>query len=168
MHNCSTKSLLKMREYGFTTFSGIPNITYRGFKDGKPVLDFTAADAQMQQAKALGFLAVNSYGAGISGINAYYRDVDRAKEAGFTGADYYSQFIKAVYSAVQQHAVEQGWLPVYWNLGDEPMGDDLTHAITNADGLSPGLSAGTALLHRRHQLRRQIGQRSPFRLRQIA
>ena len=36
------KSLRKMREYGFTACSGIPSIAYRGFKDGKPVLDFTA------------------------------------------------------------------------------------------------------------------------------
>ena len=39
------------------------------------------------------------------------------KAAGFTD---YSPFIKAVFGAVQQHADEQHWLPVYWNLGDEP------------------------------------------------
>ena len=72
------RSLRKMREYGFTTCSGIPSIAYRGFQDGKPVLDFTAADAQMKLAKDLGFLAVVSYGGGVSGFNAYYQD---------TGAD---------------------------------------------------------------------------------
>ena len=34
------KSLRKMREYGFTAFSGLPSIPYNGFKSGKPVLDF--------------------------------------------------------------------------------------------------------------------------------
>jgi hypothetical protein len=53
-------SLHKMREYGFTTFSGVPTIHYRGFKDGQPLLDFGQADSQMQLAKQLGFLAVSS------------------------------------------------------------------------------------------------------------
>ena len=46
-----SSSLRKIREYGFTTCSGIPSIAYRGFKDGKPVLDFTAADAQMKHGQ---------------------------------------------------------------------------------------------------------------------
>jgi hypothetical protein len=44
----------------------------------------------------------------------------------------YSEFVKMVYAAIQQHAQEKGWLPVYWNLGDEPSGDDLKNAIANA------------------------------------
>jgi hypothetical protein len=51
------------------------------------------------------------------------------KEAGFTD---YSAFIKAIYSAIDRHAREQDWLPVYWNLGDEPSGDGLTESIENA------------------------------------
>ncbi len=66
-----------MREYGFTTCSGFPHIAYRGFKDGKPVLDFTAADAEMKLAKELGFLAVITYGGGVSGFDAYYQDTAR-------------------------------------------------------------------------------------------
>jgi hypothetical protein len=77
------KSLRKMREYGFTAFSGVPTIAYRGFADGRPVLDFTAADAQMALAKELGFLAVVTYGSGVSGINAYYQDTAAMTKAGF-------------------------------------------------------------------------------------
>jgi hypothetical protein len=58
------RSLRKMREYGFTTCSGIPSITYRGFQNGKPLLDFAVADAHMKLANDLGFLAVVSYGCG--------------------------------------------------------------------------------------------------------
>ncbi len=125
----SLKSLKKLREYGFTTFSGIPSVYYRGFKLGRPVLDFTAADPAMKQAKELGFLAVVAYGSGLIGLNSYYQDTEAMKAAGFTD---YSAFIKAIYSAVQQHARAQDWLPVYWNLGDEPMGDDLLRSVQNA------------------------------------
>jgi hypothetical protein len=49
------------------------------------------------------------------------------KAAGF--ADY-SDFIKAVFSAVQKHADENNWLPVYFVLGDEPAGKEDTEAAT--------------------------------------
>ncbi|MGA2033717.1 MAG: hypothetical protein ABSG68_15800 [Thermoguttaceae bacterium] len=123
------KSLRKMREYGFTVCSGFPNIAYRGFQHGEPVLDFTVADVQMKRAKDLGFLAAISYGGGISGFDAYYQDPGAMKEAGFSD---YAAFIKAVYGAVQKHADAQGWIPVYYNLGDEPIGDDLVRSAENA------------------------------------
>ncbi len=50
------KSLQKMRDYGFTACSGLASIVYRGFDRGKPVLDFSQADAQMNLVKELGFL----------------------------------------------------------------------------------------------------------------
>ena len=71
------KSLRKLREYGFTAFSGLPSITYKGFKNGKPVLDFRTADPQMKYVKDLGFLAVVTYGGGVSGLNAYFQDRPR-------------------------------------------------------------------------------------------
>ena len=123
------KSLLMLRAHGFTMFTGVPYVTYQGFKDGKPVLDFSAADRQMADARSYGFRAVDSYGAGVMGIDAYHRDLGKMKEAGFTD---YSAFVKAIYSAIDRHAQEKEWLPVYWNLGDEPAGDDLKASIENA------------------------------------
>jgi hypothetical protein len=124
------QSLRKMREYGFTTFSGAPTIAYRGFHGGKPVLEYTTADAQMKTAKDLGFSAVVSYGAGVSGLNAYYQDTAQMTAAGFKD---YAEFVKAIYTAIQEHADKQGWIPVYYNLGDEPIGDDLTRSAENAE-----------------------------------
>jgi hypothetical protein len=123
------KSLRLLRARGFTMFTGVPNVAYQGFVNGKPVLDFRFADRQMQEAKDLGFLAVNSYGGGVNGFDGYYQDTAKMRAAGFKD---YSEFIKVVYTAVQQHAQEKGWLPVYWNLGDEPSGDDLKRSIANA------------------------------------
>ncbi len=132
-------SLKKMREYGFTTFSGGPRVDYKGFQGGKPLLDFTGADALMRVAKELGFLAVNSYGAGVAGINAYERDIAKMNEAGFQD---YAEFLKAVYTEVQRHADEADWLPVYWNLGDEPLGDALVQSAENAEAYRQAFSNG--------------------------
>jgi len=108
----------------------MPSIPFRGFDQGKPVLDFTTADRQMKLAKDLGFLAVTSYGAGVSGFNAYNQDPSAMTAAGFQD---YSAFVKAVYSAVQNHADASGWIPVYYNLADEPLGDDTVRAAENAE-----------------------------------
>ena len=132
-------SLRKLREYGFTACSGIPTVRYQGFKDGQPMLDFATADTQMRLAKDLGFLAVCSYGSGVTGLNAYYQDTDPMKAAGFSD---YSAFIKAIYSAIQRHAVQEAWIPVFWNLADEPLGDDLKRACQNAEAYRKAFPKG--------------------------
>ncbi|MCX7045932.1 MAG: hypothetical protein NTX50_10670 [Candidatus Sumerlaeota bacterium] len=135
----SVKSLRKMREYGFTTFSGAPSITYKGFKNDKPELDYGASDATMQLAKDLGFLAVVSYGGGVHGFNAYYQDKAAMTAAGFKD---YPGFIRAVYSEIQKHADEKGWRPVYYNIGDEPIGDDLIRSAENAEAYKTAFPQG--------------------------
>ena len=135
------KSLKRMREYGFTTFSGsMPQIAYKGFKDGKPVLDFGDSDKWMKVAKELGFLAVLGYGSGVSGLlgerGGYTQDTGLMNAAGFKD---YSEFIKAIYTEVQRHADENGWLPVYYNLGDENPGDD---TVKNAEAYRKAFPKG--------------------------
>ena len=133
------RSLRSLRAHGFTMFSGIPHVLYRGFANGQPVLDFSAADDEMRSAKEHGFLAVDSYGAGVIGLDAYRQDALKMIEAGFTG---YSEFIKAVYGAIERHAREAGWIPVYWNLGDEPAGDAIQESIENAKAYRAAFPAG--------------------------
>jgi hypothetical protein len=128
-----------MREYGFTTYSGVPNIAYRGFKDGKPILDFARADKEMRPAKDLGFQAVVSYGGGIHGFNAYFQDTGAMTAAGFKD---YSAFLRAIYTDVQTHADAEGWIPVYYNLGDEPIGDALTRSAENAEAYKKAFPQG--------------------------
>ena len=98
------KSLRRMREYGFTACTGMPSIAFRGFDQGKPVLDFSMADRQMTLAKELGFLAVTTYGAGVSGFDAYHQDSSAMSRRGFQD---YAAFVRAIYSAVQDHAAQQ-------------------------------------------------------------
>jgi hypothetical protein len=132
-------SLHKMREYGFTACSGLPAIAFRGFNQGKPVLDFASADRSMKLLKELGFLGVSSYGGGVSGFNAYYRDAAAMGQAGLTD---YAAFVSAIYREVQRHAAGQDWIPVYFNLADEPIGDDLVRAAENAEAYRKAFPKG--------------------------
>jgi hypothetical protein len=133
------QSLQKLREHGFTACSGLPSISYRGFREGKPVLDFRAADRAMALAKEQGFLAVVSYGGGVSGLDAYHRDPSAMTAAGFQD---YASFVKAIYSQVQEHAQQNGWIPVYYNLADEPIGDELVRAAENAEAYRQAFPQG--------------------------
>jgi hypothetical protein len=133
------RSLKKLREYGFTTASGLPVLTLRGFKDGAPVIDFTQGDAQMKRFRQNGFtMPVITY-CPFHGLNTYFKDEAAMKAAGFTD---YSAFVKAVFGAVQKHADEVGWLPVYWNIGDEPAGDDVLRSAANAEAYRKAFPKG--------------------------
>jgi hypothetical protein len=133
------KSLRKLREYGFTTATGLPSLAYHGFKNGVPQIDFSRGDAQMRLFKQLGFtMPVVTYTA-FDGLNLYFKDETAMKAAGFRD---YSEFVRAVFSAVQRHADEAGWLPVYWNLADEPLGDDLKRSAENAEAYHKAFPQG--------------------------
>ncbi len=132
-------SLMKMREYGFTACSGIPTIHFAGFENGRPKLDFAQADFQMRVAKELGFLAVVSYGGGLQGIDSYHIDRSQMAAAGFSN---YSDFIKTIYREIQEHAEQQGWPTCYYNLCDEPIGDELNAAAENAEAYRAAFPTG--------------------------
>jgi hypothetical protein len=133
------RSMEKLHEYGFTTFTGLPIIRYLGFKDGKPQFDFSEGDRQMALARQCGFtMPVVSY-VETPGLNLYYRDEDAMRAAGFSD---YSRFLRVVFSAIQAHADAKHWLPVYWNLGDEPGGDDLRRAAENAESYRAAFPSG--------------------------
>ena len=132
-------SLEKIREYGFNCATGIPTIQFRGFRNGQPVLDFTQADADMKLLRELGYMTVCDYGVGVQGVNKYYMDKGAMQNAGMTD---YSEFIKAIYTAVQKHAEAENWIPVYYYLADEPIGDDLLASIKNAEAYKKAFPSG--------------------------
>lgn len=138
-HDMAVKSLRKLREYGFTTVTGLPIVTYKGSQNGTPQFDFTTADAQMKRLRDNGFrMPVISY-CPFNGLNTYFKDEDRMRDAGFND---YSQFIRTVFGTVQAHADEAGWLPVYWNIGDEPIGEDLERSAQNAEAYRKAFPKG--------------------------
>jgi hypothetical protein len=75
----------------------------------------------------------------FNGLDTYHRDEAAMKAAGFSD---YSAFLKAVFTAIQKHADEAGWLPVYWNIGDEPTGDDVIRAADNAEAYRQAFPKG--------------------------
>ncbi|MDQ3813434.1 MAG: hypothetical protein M3347_05730 [Armatimonadota bacterium] len=124
------KCLAKLREYGCTSFSGIPTLRIKSWKDGQPEIDFAEADQEMADAKAAGFKGiVVNYNGGIGGFNNYYIDEPAMKAAGFNK---YTDFLRAVLTPVDAHAKAAGWLPAAFNLCDEPIKDDIARAAANA------------------------------------
>ena len=67
--------LRKMREYGFTTFSGAAGrSTTAASRTASPCSTSRPADAQMKMAREAGLhMPVITYGSGVSGFNAYYQ-----------------------------------------------------------------------------------------------
>lgn len=124
------KCLAKMRDYGITSFSGIPTLGIRSWKDDQPEIDFTQADREMADARAAGFKGiVVNYNGGIGGFNNYFIDEAAMKAAGFTQ---YTDFLRAVLAPVDAHAKAADWLPAAYNLSDEPIKDDIARAAANA------------------------------------
>jgi hypothetical protein len=70
--------------------------------------------------------------------------------------------VRAVYAEVQRHADEQGWIPVYFNLGDEPIGDELTRAAENAEAYRRAFPQGPPWFTAASSLRRQPADRTCF------
>jgi hypothetical protein len=155
------KSLRRLRDYGFTACTGLPSIPFHGFDQGKPVLDFTTADRQMKLARDLGFLAVTTYGGGVSGYSAYYQDSSAMTAAGFQD---YSSFVKAIYTEVQKHADAKGWIPVYYNLADEPLGEDTIRAAENAEAYRRAFPSGPPSFTGASSFTGSNGQDPHFRL----
>jgi hypothetical protein len=96
----------------------------------------------MELARRAGFkMPVITY-TQFAGLNLYNRDEAAMQAAGFSD---YSKFVRTVFTAIQEHADSAGWLPVYWNLGDEPIGDDLVRAADNAEAYRAAFPAGPPL-----------------------
>jgi hypothetical protein len=127
------KSLRAIRDAGCTSFSGRPSLVATA-KDGKITLDTARADKELAAARAAGFTkTISNYGAGSLGYSMYGTaagpDIEAAKRGGF--ADMKS-FLAALYGAIDAHAVEANWMPIAWNLCDEPSGDAVPPCVKNA------------------------------------
>lgn len=133
------KSLTKMREYGCTTFSGIPTLTIRGWQNRKPDIDFRKADQQMADAREIGFHSVVVNYNAIGGFDNYRIDTAAMKAAGF---DDYVAFLRAILTEIDAHAKRANWLPVAYNLCDEPLADAAKEATENARAWRTAAPAG--------------------------
>lgn len=125
-----TKALDALKRHGFTSLSARPNIQIV-YGDGSFTVDFHQADREMALLRSKGFRhLISSYGLQRVGYNLYQGPTgDEVRRAGFTNA---LDFLAEYYRRVEAHAVEHNWLPVAWNLCDEPIGGDIAPAVSNA------------------------------------
>jgi hypothetical protein len=125
------KALDALKELGCTSFSGCPHLRVTA-ANGKVTLDAEVADREMALIRGKGFTQMlSNYGVGgYLPYDPYAGPTDaQAKQAGFADA---AEMVKAVWQAVDDHAVANGWLPVAWNLCDEPIGDAIPPVVRNA------------------------------------
>lgn len=127
------KSLDVLKDAGVTSFSGVPHIKVKA-ANGSIDLDTDLADREMALIKSKGFDQIlSSYGAMISAYKMYGNnsgaDADEAKKAGFGDV---ASFLKALYRKIDEHAVAHDWLPVAWNICDEPVEGQIKGAVANA------------------------------------
>ncbi len=129
------KSLQAIKNSGSTSFSGRPSVQVR-VRNGFVDINTSVADKEMAFARSLGFHhIISSYGVNSKVLG--YRlaggyngpDTRAARRAGFPGMQ---QFLKEVYTKIDRQAVKKDWLPVAWNLCDEPSGGRLKGAVKNA------------------------------------
>ncbi|MFQ5809473.1 MAG: hypothetical protein ACE5JM_07630, partial [Armatimonadota bacterium] len=122
------KALDVLKELGCTSFSGRPRLRVSA-ANGEVALDTEVADREMALIREKGFThMIGSYGAGTVGLYHLYRGPThaQAQTAGFANA---AELAKAVWKAVDDHAVANDWAPVAWNLCDEPIGANIPPAV---------------------------------------
>lgn len=130
-----SRSLKSIRAVGATSFSGRPSVRQKA-QNGIITLDTELADWEMTVAAKLGFHhMISSYG--LSNTTLGYKisgygsgpDGYSAKSAGFADP---ASYLGKLYRQLDDHAVRRRWLPVAWNLADEPTADTIDGAVKNA------------------------------------
>ena len=123
-----------LKAHGMTTVTGGlsgPKLTGCD-SQGDPIMDFAEADATMARIKNHFGRSVNSYGGfEIGGLNMYSPQIT-AYPSSTCGS--YAEILAKVVTAIRAHATENNWLPVVYNVGDEPSGAgiDASKAVGDA------------------------------------
>jgi hypothetical protein len=126
-----TQTLTALREAGCTSLSTRPHLQVKA-ANGMVSLDTTVADREMAAMRDAGFsLLISSYGIRWVGYDLYKGTETQASlRTGFGSVD---EMVASIFAAIDAHAVKANWLPVAWNLCDEPVGDAIIAATANAE-----------------------------------
>jgi hypothetical protein len=119
------RDLLRVqKEYGMTAISGGPSIRLSGFDAaGKPQLDFAACDEYMKAAREAGFTkAIIAYGGPgmVEGLQDGYVVGENARGWEKKLGKPFGEILKTVWTAVKEHADKENWLPILYEMCDEP------------------------------------------------
>ncbi|MBA3708561.1 MAG: hypothetical protein H0W83_07060 [Planctomycetes bacterium] len=113
-----------MKRIGMNSFSGGPAIGFSGFDEaGQPKLDFAACDDYFKALRRAGMTRpVYSYGgpAFVSGLHDGYTIGDTGRGWAKQTGKPFTEVLKTVWTAVEEHAKKAEWLPVYYGMLDEP------------------------------------------------
>jgi len=113
-----------LRQSGMNTFSGGPNIQFKGLDaNGMPLLDYGECDAFFKTARECGFTReVHAYGGPgmVEGLHGSYVIGETGREWEKKTGKPMGELLKIVWSAVRDHAAKENWLPIDYGFTDEP------------------------------------------------
>ncbi|HLX62003.1 MAG TPA: hypothetical protein VKX17_12045 [Planctomycetota bacterium] len=116
--------LTLLKENGMNAFSGGPNIHFNGLDpDGKPKLDFSACDEFMRICREVGFTKeLMSYGGPcmVNGLHESHSIGEAGRNWEKKTGKPLGELLGNVWGAVDAHAKQANWLPVMYDMVDEP------------------------------------------------
>ncbi len=125
-----SQTLDALKTYGFTSFSGRPHIRVT-LDGGKIAIDTSTADSEMQIIREKGFgQTISTYGIRTVGYNLYLGPTQ--KDADHAGVATPQELANKMFAEIDAHAKEKNWVPVAYNLCDEPIGAQIAPAVATA------------------------------------
>ena len=115
------QTLKMLREYGMNAVSGGPSWSLKGWKNGQPVIDFGECDRFFELLRKHGFTKpINGYGGlRFRGLHdGYQKGGTGAKVEQASGLAYQEAMMRA-WKAVDAHARQANWPPIYYAMCDE-------------------------------------------------
>lgn len=113
-----------LKAAGMNSFSGGPQIRFSGFDAaGKPLLDFAACDEFFRITRECGFdKELTSYGgpAMVQGLHEGYVIGRTGRQWEQKTGKPFSELLKIVWTAVQEHATKENWPKIQYGFTDEP------------------------------------------------
>jgi hypothetical protein len=107
------------KAHGMTSIDPGITIKLNSYNAGKVDIDFSEADRFMKLAREIGFRQELSGYAINVGIPLKFGHTDFDAAARQLGAETYFDLVKAHFSAVNEHAKANNWLPICFSTGDE-------------------------------------------------
>ncbi|MCX7590553.1 MAG: hypothetical protein N2255_02885 [Kiritimatiellae bacterium] len=114
-------TLALLHRYGINAVSGGPCWQLKGWRDGQPVIDFSAMDRFVKLLKKHGFTRpINAYGGScFEGLHSGYMVGDAGERVSRQSGLQYDEALRRCWAAVDQHRKEAGWPLLYYCLCDE-------------------------------------------------